>query len=73
MCVTLCVTGCFILIALAELHVQPLNHNVIFMKERNVIFSKDPWRVAVYGNDISNLHDSYFGLILLIWVKAEYT
>ena len=64
MCVTLCVTGCFILIALAELHVQPLNHSVIFMKERDVIFSNDQWRVAINGNDISNSHVSYFGFNL---------
>jgi len=50
MCVTLCVTGCFILVALAELHVQPLNHSVIFMKERDVVLSNDQWRVAVNVN-----------------------
>jgi len=32
---------------LAELHVQPLNHSVIFVKERNVFLSNDQWRVAV--------------------------
>jgi len=37
--------------ALAELHVQPLNHSVIFMKERDVILSKAQWRVAVNVND----------------------
>jgi len=50
MCVTLYVTGCFILIALAELHVQPLNHSVIFMKERDVVLSNDQWRIAVNVN-----------------------
>ena len=50
MCVTLCVTGCFILVALAELHVRPLNHSVIFMKERDVVLSNDQWRVAVNVN-----------------------
>ena len=49
MCVTLYVAGCFRLIALAELHVQSLNHSVIFMKERDVL-SNDQWRVAVYVN-----------------------
>jgi len=32
---------------LAELRVQPLNHSVIFVKERDVILSNDQWRVAV--------------------------
>jgi len=35
---------------LAELHVQPLNHIVVFMKERDVIVSNDQWRVAVNVN-----------------------
>ena len=46
----LCVSGCVILIALAELHVRPLNHSVIFMKERDVVLSNDQWRVAVNVN-----------------------
>ena len=46
----MCATGCFILIALAELHDQPLNHSVIFMKERDVVLSNDQWRVAVNVN-----------------------
>jgi len=49
MYVTLCVTGCFILVALAELHVRTLNHSVIFM-ERGVVLSNDQWRVAVNVN-----------------------
>jgi len=35
---------------LAELHVQPLNHSVMFMKERDVIPSNDQWRVIVIVN-----------------------
>ena len=50
MCVTLYFTGCLILIALAELHVLPLNHSVIFMRDRDVILSNDQWRVAVNVN-----------------------
>ena len=33
-----------------QLYVQPLNHSVIFVKERDVILSKDQWRVAVNVN-----------------------
>jgi len=35
---------------LAELHVQPLNNSVIFMKERDFNLSNDQWRVAVIVN-----------------------
>jgi hypothetical protein len=41
---------------LAELHVQPLNHSVIFVKERDVILSNDQWRVAVNVN-LSTYHE----------------
>jgi hypothetical protein len=54
--VNLYVTGCLLLIVLAELHVQPLNHSVIFVKERNVILSNDHWRVAVNVN-LSTYHE----------------
>jgi len=41
---------------LAELHVQPLNYSVIFVKERDVILSNDQWRVAVNVN-LSTYHE----------------
>ena len=50
------VTGCVLLIVLAELHVQPLNHSVIFVKERDVILLNDEWRVAVNVNQ-STYHE----------------
>ena len=41
---------------LAELHVQPPNHRVIFVKERDVILLNDEWRVAVNVNQ-STYHE----------------
>ena len=40
---------------LVELHVQPLNHSFIFVKERDVL-SNDQWRVAVNVN-LSTYHE----------------
>ena len=44
---TLFVTGCFLNLIVAEIHVEPLNHSVAFLKERDIILSSDTWRVAL--------------------------
>ena len=41
---------------LAELNVRPLNHSVIFMKQRDVILSNDQWRFEV-NIDLSTYHE----------------
>ena len=47
MCKILFVTGCFLSLVVAEIHVEPLNHSVAFSKERDIILSSDTWRVAL--------------------------
>jgi len=43
----LVVTGCLLLSIAAETFVQPLNRNVIFLKEGNIRLRKDVWRIAI--------------------------
>ena len=31
----------------AEPFVQPLNHTVVFLKETEIVFSSDTWRIAL--------------------------
>jgi len=42
------VTGCLLSLIVAEIHIEPLNHSVAFLKERDIILSSNTWRVALY-------------------------
>lgn len=41
------VAGCLLSLIVAELCIQPLNHSVVFLKERDIILSSDAWRIAI--------------------------
>ena len=43
----LAVAGCLLLSIAAETFVHPLDRNVIFLKERDIILSNDVWRIAI--------------------------
>jgi hypothetical protein len=47
LCKILFVTGCLLSLIVAEIHIQPLNHSIAFLKERDIVLSSDTWRVAV--------------------------
>jgi hypothetical protein len=51
-----CVAGSFLQVSLADIKIQPLNYCVIFLKEADVIFTNDDWRVAIDFN-ISRYYD----------------
>ena len=50
------VTGCLQLIVLGELHIQPLNHSVLFMKKTDIVFTSDKWRLAL-DFDLNTYYD----------------
>jgi len=43
----LCVTGYFLSLMAAGLLIQPLNHSMILLKEKDVILTNDVWRIVV--------------------------
>jgi len=48
--------GCLQLIVLGELHIQPLNHSVLFLKETDIVFISDKWRLAL-DLDLNTYYD----------------
>jgi len=40
-------TGFLLNVVVAEPIVQPLNHTVVFLKETEIVFTSDTWRIAL--------------------------
>ena len=55
------VAGYVLSLIAAELLIQPLDHSVIFLKEKDVVLTNDVWRIAVdfglssYEEEISTI------------------
>ena len=47
MCVCVCFAGYMLRLLAEELLIQPLNYSVVFLKEKNVIFTNDVWRNVI--------------------------
>ena len=43
----MCVSGRFLNLETTEVQVLPVNKSVLFLKEKNVIFTSDAWRVTI--------------------------
>ena len=69
MCKILFITGCFLSLIVAEIHIEPLNHSVAFLKERDIILSSNTWRLAL-DLDI-NIYDEGISAILADVLKIE--
>ena len=50
------VTGFLLNVVIAEPFVQPLNHTVVFLKETEMVFTNDTWRIAL-NIDLSKYHE----------------
>jgi len=50
------VTGFLLNVVVAETFVQPLNHTVVFLKETEIVFTSDTWRIAL-NIDLSTYHE----------------
>jgi len=50
------VTGILLNVVVAKPFVQPLNHTVVFLKETEIVFTSDTWRIAL-NFDLSTYHE----------------
>ena len=41
------VAGYILTVVLAELVIQPLNHSVVFLKEKDIFLTNDVWRIVI--------------------------